>query len=116
MEQQARKKARKSIHRDGEKRRAKERDRNEELKMSGFHREESLGGDLPNSCAGKFRVGYGSWECQVGTERFWKNLEARSALECAPQMHLSPLSWGLKSNSQQTASDFFFFFLLIFFI
>ena len=49
-------------------------------KMSGLYREEALVEGQPSPWAGKFRVG--GRVCQVGTERCWENLQARSALMC----------------------------------
>jgi hypothetical protein len=46
--------------------------------MSGIYKEEPLGEGQPSPWARKFRVG--GRVCQVGAERCWENLEARSAL------------------------------------
>jgi hypothetical protein len=48
--------------------------------MSGLYREEPLGEGQPSPCPGKFWVG--GKVCQVETEGFWENLEARSSLIC----------------------------------
>jgi hypothetical protein len=51
-----------------------------ETKMSGLYREEPLGEGLPSLWAGKFS--FGGRVCPVGTEGYWENQEARSALVC----------------------------------
>lgn len=46
--------------------------------MTGLYRKELPGERQPSLLAGKFRVG--SRVCQSGTEGYWENLKARSAL------------------------------------